>query len=416
VVEMSVPDDAAPASALTAHGGAPSESAAEPRSAADARRDIPEAPPTRPSLPPVDPARDLAGALHEVSNALTVVVGWIERARCAEGAGPEVQRALDVAASRAAQARNIVRHAIGAEARPEPEEEVGAVLADALTGVEPELRRAGLVAESATAATLAARRIPRAASVLQILTNLLLNAAALSPRGSLVRLEAAPAASGDRVIFSVTDAGPGVPPERRGSIFHAGVSTRAGGAGIGLRHAAALARSLDGELTLADTPTGARFELSWPLLSPSGRPPAPPIEAPQPETLRAPGDHALRRAMPLAGARILLVEDDEAVVDLLDTALTARGADVVSVRNRRDLEAALATGRFDAALFDISPIEDDVRGALARARGQSDGLRVVMISGTAVALPSLPEGWVAAWVRKPFEVGEILQAIRPAKG
>ncbi len=122
------------------------------------------------------------------------------------------------------------------------------------------------------------------------------------------------------------------------------------------------------------------------------------------------------RSMPLAGTRILLVEDDDAVVDLLDTALTARGADVVSIRHRRELAGALSTGRFDAALFDISPIQEDVRGAVALARGSreaGDALRVVLISGSAAQMPEMPDEWVAAWVRKPFEIGEILQAIEP---
>ena len=121
--------------------------------------------------------------------------------------------------------------------------------------------------------------------------------------------------------------------------------------------------------------------------------------------------------MVLAGTRILLVEDDDAVVDLLDTALTARGADVVSVRHRGELAEALSTGRFDAALFDISPIQEDVRGAVALARGsreETDALRVVLISGSAAQMPEMPASWVSAWVRKPFEIGEILQAIVPA--
>ncbi|MFT3775680.1 MAG: sensor histidine kinase [Minicystis sp.] len=379
----------------------------------DAPASAPSSTPAPPETPrtPGDPSRDLAGALHEVSNALTVVLGWMERARCAEGAGPEVQRALDVATSRAAQARGIVRRAIGAEVPAELDEAVGAVVADALTGLEPELRRAGLEAHVLVASDAEDRRIPHASSVLQILTNLLLNAAAMSPRGSTVRLSAEPA--GDRVIFAVTDAGPGIAPERRETLFHAGVSTRAGGAGIGLRHAAALARSLAGELVLAESASGARFELSWPLLPRDGAPRPTPEDAPQPETQRVPADLP-RRAAPLAGTRILLVEDDDAVVDLLDTALTARGADVVSVRHRRELEGALGSGRFDAALFDISPIQDDVPGAVARTRDASGAIRVVMISGTAVALPSLPEGWISAWVRKPFEIGEILEAIAPA--
>ena len=88
----------------------------------------------------------------------------------------------------------------------------------------------------------------------------------------------------------------------------------------------------------------------------------------------------------------------------------------MSVRHRRELLQALSTGRFDAALFDISPVQEDVRGAVALARGgrdPADALRVVLISGSAAQMPEMPAEWVSAWVRKPFEIGEILQAIAP---
>ncbi len=405
--------------------------AAEPRAVTVA----PSRPSLRPSLFPGDPTRDLAGALHEVSNALTVVLGWIERARDASAMPGEVERALDVAADRASLARGIVRRAIGAEAPAEPPAPVAAVVADAVVGLEPELQRAGIRAALEVAVAVGDLTIDHAPTVLQILTNLLLNAIALSPSGSVVRVEAlasgATGATVDGVVFTVTDEGPGVPLERRSTLFESGLSTRAGGAGIGLRHAAKLARSLGGQLSLGEAAVGARFELTWPLASPPlsispalpTTPPAllggsaasrsPPSERPSVRSSVAPPPEpsSLRRSMLLAGTRILLVEDDDAVVDLLDTALTARGADVVSIRHQRELAEALSTGRFDAALFDISPIQDDIRGAVASARGASEALRVVLISGSTAELPALPDEWVSAWVRKPFEVGEILQAI-----
>ena len=374
-----------------------------------------------------DPARDLAGALHEVSNALTVVLGWIERARAASHTPAEVEHALDVAASRGAQARSIVRRAIGAEAHAEPDAAVAAVVGDALVGLEPELRRAGLAASRRVAPAIERRAVAHASSVLQILTNLLLNATAMAPRGSTVEIEAslAPSPTGeadDQVVFSVTDAGPGIPAERRDTLFEAGVSTRPGGAGVGLRHAAALARALGGTLSLAEGTVGARFELVWPLPARLGTERAERAEPLSSEARPSPSPTgpqtpiARRRVRPLLGTRILLVEDDDAVIDLLDTALTARGADVVSIRHRRDLPGALATGPFDAALFDISPIQDDVRGAVASAREASLGMRVVLISGSAAHMPSLPEAWISAWVRKPFEISEIIEAIEEPHG
>ena len=98
-------------------------------------------PPASTTTPRLSPEGDLSGALHEVSNALTVVLGWIERART-EASSPEgVEHALGIAASRATQARDIVRRAIGAEVPAELPRGVGALLHEA--ALRSEERRVG---------------------------------------------------------------------------------------------------------------------------------------------------------------------------------------------------------------------------------------------------------------------------------
>jgi CheY-like chemotaxis protein len=344
--------------------------------------------------PPVSaPERDLAGALHEVSNALTVVLGWIEQAR--ESNPTEVLPALDIAAARARHARTIVRRAIGAEVPPEESAAVAVLVRDAVKGLEPEAKRLGIGLETAIDPRCADVLLESGSSVLQILTNLLLNALSMSPAGAPVRVDARLSGEGE-VVIGVSDDGPGVAPDRRATLFEAGVTTRAGGAGIGLRHAAALARKGGGSLSLVKADGGARFELTWP-------------RAPEVSGRRASLPPSLR--VPLSGIRVLLVEDDEAVVDLLDTALSARGATVVSARSSAAMREALSTGSFDAALVDISPIRDDVVGALDAVRGSSPAVRVFVISGSASNGPSLPEGYPAVWIRKPFEVREIVDAL-----
>jgi DNA-binding response OmpR family regulator len=111
----------------------------------------------------------------------------------------------------------------------------------------------------------------------------------------------------------------------------------------------------------------------------------------------------------LAGKRVLIVEDDEDVALLLESSLEARGARVVVARTADQL-ARVADGRHDAALVDLSPIARDVKGALDALRRGSPGLTLVFISGSAVGMPDGLEGGVR-WVRKPFEVSEIVAAL-----
>lgn len=342
------------------------------------------------TAPTSGPAADLAGALHEVSNALTVILGWIEKARADGGAST----ALDVAAGRARQARNIVRRAIGARVPADPPREVSVIVDDAVLGLEPEARRAGVNLTSRVDGNASQVVVGDGSAIVQILTNLLMNGIAVSPPGASVRVDAR--SDDDWIVFGVADDGPGVPPERRATLLEAGVSTRDGGAGIGLRHAAALATESGGTLSLVETARGARFELRWPSQLSDADP------------------ASVRRMAPfsvLLGVRILVVEDDGAVIDLLDTALSGRGATIVTVRHKRELDGALASGPFDAALFDISPIQDDIVGVLMAVRGTSPDARLIVMSGSAIGLPTLPRSCDAAWVRKPFEIDEIVRAL-----
>lgn len=339
-------------------------------------------------------ARDLQGSLHDVSNALTVVLGWVDRARQAPDA-----RALDHALARIADearhAKTLARRAIGAE--PESDEPVVArePVEAAVEAIVPEAARIGVRLERRLDDAHAARAVVRDATALhQILLNLLLNAAAMSPRGTVIRVELALAGREVRVI--VADEGPGIPEPQRATLFTAGRTTRPGGAGIGLRHAASLAARAGGRIALEKSALGARFVVSWPC---------------QPGETATASRRFEGLAGLLPGTRVLVVEDEEAVLDLLETALGARGADVVGVRTKGELVTALTTGSFDAALLDLSPIQGDVRGALEAVQRSSPGVRLIVISGSAIAPDPAFDTVDALWVRKPFEVADILRAL-----
>lgn len=339
--------------------------------------------------------RDLAGVLHEVSNALTVVLGWIDRARDELDGAPSVEDALTIAATRARHARQIVRRAIGADVPDDAPCGAEALLRDAIKGCEPEATRAGVRLDMSIDPTLEDAQLMGGSIILQVLTNLLLNAIAVSPPHGMVFLDVTGDAVG-HVVFGVTDEGPGVPVERRANLLDAGVSTRAGGAGIGLRYAAGLARELGGSLHLVRAEPGARFELRWPRRT---------------TLIPASPRSNSRLGAGLSGKRILVVEDDDAVYDLLDATLGNRGAELTRARTRSELDAIVATHRFDVVLCDLSPIRDDVVGALGSIREASVHNRIIVISGSSNVIVGLPEDWNINYIRKPFEIHEIVSEI-----
>jgi CheY-like chemotaxis protein len=345
------------------------------------------------------PERDLAGALHEVSNALTVVLGWLECAQEEMGSSEIAKRAVDIAMSHAKLGRRLARRAIGDDSDVLAEEaDLDTLVRDVVTAVEREALRRRIALSVSSDPSSRAKLVKGAPGLFQVMTNLLLNAIAMSPEGSAVTVEAR--AQGEVAHFAVIDSGPGVPPSRRATIFEGGHSTRSGGAGVGLRHAHALATSHGGTLSLGEAARGARFEAIWPLVS---------LRTPMARISSMPG-------MSLEGVRILLLEDDDAVIGLLSTALSLRGASVLAARTPGELKNAVERHIFDAALLDLSPIATDIGGALASVRAHSPAAKVVLISGSAAEVPAAAHDLMSAWVRKPFEVGEILAVLRTIRG
>jgi signal transduction histidine kinase len=99
--------------------------------------------------------------------------------------------------------------------------------------------------------------------LVQVLLDLLSNAAAAAPPGGEVALEAR--AVGDSVEIDVEDSGPGVPGELRTRIFEPFFTTREKGTGLGLAIAKQIVEAHAGRIDVADrSGGGARFRISLP--------------------------------------------------------------------------------------------------------------------------------------------------------
>ncbi|TAK11362.1 MAG: GAF domain-containing protein [Anaerolineae bacterium] len=106
----------------------------------------------------------------------------------------------------------------------------------------------------------------------RVLTNLLDNALKFTPEGGHIRVFAALAGTGDRVILSVSDSGPGVPPEYRQEIFKRfgqtpGTRGRKRGTGLGLTYCRLAVEAHGGEIWVDSNPDGpgAVFKFALPV-------------------------------------------------------------------------------------------------------------------------------------------------------
>ncbi len=333
---------------------------------------------------------ELLGALHDVSNGLTVILGWVEELK----AHPEkLPHALKMIEKRAILAHDLSRRAIGVNVTTVEEfETVDDAIHDTLEGLrvvaEPSQIRIERDLQALGAPLLGASELG------QVLSNLVMNAISFSPPGGTVTVRSR--VSADTLYVEVEDQGPGVSEDQARTIFEQGGSTRKGGAGVGLSHARLVALSNGGSLQLAQSKPHAVFRLGWPKAG---------SVRPAPRSIPP----ASSSAQLLASRRVLLIDDDQDILDLLEMSLETKGLHVSSGKTASHMDSA--PGDYDAALLDLSPFRVPLDEVLTKLRARWPKIGVVLISGTVTP----PAGWNiydrVRWVRKPFEVAEVIAAL-----
>lgn len=179
--------------------------------------------------------------------------------------------------------------------------------------------------------------------LVQVLTNLLLNAVHATPEGEPERheIEVGTDATGDEARLWVRDTGSGMSPEVRERIFEPFFTTKAvaRGMGLGLAVSAELVRKHGGRLEVETAPgKGSRFLVRLPL----GR--SPEVRAKS----AAPPPASPGRSRP----RVLLVDDEELLLRVYKRMLGGRYDVSVAASGAEALEL-LRAGPFDAILCDL---------------------------------------------------------------
>ena len=238
----------------------------------------------------------------------------------------------------------------------------------------------------------------------QILMNLLNNAIKFTERGQVgLDAELLPDGAGLRLV--VSDTGPGIHPDQQKRLFHRfeqadgpRTASRYGGSGLGLAICQELAVAMGGRIRIdSRLGAGARFivelPLPWRLQPAAASAAATPVAAPK------------------QALRILLVEDDPTVADVISHLLHARGHEVVHVLHGLAALSEVAAQSFDVGLLDLDlPLLDGL--ALARQLREL-GCSFPLIAVTARSDADAERQALAAgfdgFLRKPV-TGEMLAA------
>jgi CheY-like chemotaxis protein len=161
-----------------------------------------------------------------------------------------------------------------------------------------------------------------------VLLNLLLNAREAMGQGGRIQVatELRTTDDGLRYVIGVRDEGHGILAEHQDVIFDPFFTTRSEGegSGLGLASALGIARRLGGDLRLVETSRfGSLFELALPLASDVQ------AEAGGPSAGSREGLHEATGLASLDGARVVVVEDNEAIGRLVQAELERHGAQVL---------------------------------------------------------------------------------------
>jgi len=237
--------------------------------------------------------------------------------------------------------------------------------------------------------------------IIQVLTNLMSNAAKFSPKGQVVTLSATRT---DRMIrISVIDRGPGIPPEFRDRIFQkfsqADSSDRRakGGTGLGLSISKAIAEKHGGSLSFeSETGRGTTFTLEIPehLTGTEATPDAP------------------------ARPRALICDDEPNVSEIIRVILDREGFQVSFAASLREARDFLSRNPVDLLALDFILPDGNGVDLLRDLRSRPDtrALPVLLISPLADSARDLAAGELGPvdFLEKPINLQALAEAARAA--
>ena len=241
----------------------------------------------------------------------------------------------------------------------------------------------------------------------QVLVNLLTNAAqAIRATGSpgVVTLSTAPAEPG-WIALEVSDDGPGIPRQMRPRVFDPFFTTKAPGegTGLGLSLAYGIITAHGGTIEVLDEDgPGTTFRLRFPLSGKLREKPRPEREAPT--------------SGPTRVGRILVVDDDAAVAQLICDTLRADGHEIQCVDDGRLALEQLARGEFDLIISDVKMpgmSGKELHVELERARPRM-ARRMLLTTGDTLGadLDDLGRRTGLQVLRKPFDIEDLRKSVR----
>ncbi|MEW6428599.1 MAG: PAS domain S-box protein [Thermodesulfobacteriota bacterium] len=357
----------------------------------------------------------LAGGIaHDFNNLLTAVIGNIILARHRVQTDANTRELLEAAERASLRAKNLTDQLLtfsrgGAPVKKNVELRV--LIEDTVrfhlsgsktraefhfaTGLHPVLADAGQISQVVqNIVKNSEQAMPAGGTITIAAENHVVTAAGLLPEGRYVKI-------------TITDQGSGIPEENLSRIFDPYFTTKEKGNGLGLAICYSIIKSHDGLITVDSTlGVGTSFAIYLPA-------------AETPPALVAAEKENDRGATRFSG-KILVMDDDRMVREVIGSMLTDLGFTVVLTADGREAVAA-----YKKALLDLSPVHLVIvdltvpggmggRDTLAELRKIDPAVRVVVSSGYTddPLLTNFADHGFAGVIGKPFAINELVPLLK----
>ncbi|MEM0448899.1 MAG: CHASE4 domain-containing protein [Methanomassiliicoccales archaeon] len=357
----------------------------------------------------------LAGGIaHEFNNILTSIVGNITLARMEKSTSHELERRLQDAENSALKAKNLTQQLLTFAQGGDPIKEISDVTA--------------LVKDSADLLTRGSNvtlvlDLPSDPWMVEIdpeqmrqaLNNIIINAIESMPEGGKLLISARNLViegsnelnlpPNNYIMIEFSDEGHGIPENELTRIFDPFFTTKKEGSGLGLTVALSIIRKHGGHITVdSQVGRGSTFRLYLPAVKKTSQ------EAP------------LLELKDKNCVRILLMDDEISILEIVSELLTALGYEVDCARNGEEALEAYQRAQKSGKGFDLILMDLTIRGgmggreAIRKLRELHPEVRAIVSSGYSndpIMSDFRSHGFVGV-LRKPYTFEELKDAISSA--
>jgi PAS domain S-box-containing protein len=350
----------------------------------------------------------IAGVAHELNNPLTAILGYAELLE-SEGLNDRAQDYVSKLFKQAQRTHRVVQNLLSFARQRKPQREevdIRKVLDETLALRDYDFKINNIrVEREAPSDPVMVVADPH--QIEQVFLNIINNAVdAILETGRSGTIKIRIFSQNGHICTQFADDGPGLKDPKR--IFDPFYTTKSvgKGTGLGLSICYGIVKEHAGDITANNAPEGgAVIEVKLPVAV---------TAKPEPEPVKA----AARPRESAVSGRVLLVEEEEAVLEFERDVLAGAGATVVTARNSQDVKTRLLSEGFDAVIMNGKmPGEWNAKESYTWLRANCTGMEghVLFTFATGVdqadARSFLQENNVPYLV-KPFEVAELIAQTR----